>query len=239
MIQADQFSAADLQSGGDDMKDIPYESIDTFADETARGFSDYATHTAFKLFRNRKFRSLAGFATLSQSEQDRIFNELVSAFVTLIMLLLEAPDLHSRREFGDYLDQLKTKIPVALLAMFEEMGIEAEHRLEYSKLIELRYEEYAKDKHEVRKAAMEIESSENRLNVKSLSEIQVLVPVQSVAIGCHHYVCRGETEGKDELFKVLLKELAKFYLFLRIRLEGGRMTLLTRIRAKVMAWFRR
>ena len=216
-----------------------FESVGQIADATAAGLDQAANQRAFQLFRDKQFRRLANFDQLTQGEQDRIFNELVSAFVTLIMLLLEAPDLHSRREFGDYLDQLKTKIPVALLAMFEEMGIEAEHRLEYSKLIELRYEEYAKDKHEVRKAAMEIESSENRLNVKSLSEIQVLVPVQSVAIGCHHYVCRGETEGKDELFKVLLKELAKFYLFLRIRLEGGRMTLLTRIRAKVMAWFRR
>jgi hypothetical protein len=63
-----------------------------------------------------------------------------------------------------------------------------------------------------------------------LSKIQLLVPLQAVAIGCHHHVCRGDTGGRDDLFKLTLKSLSKFYVELRIRLEGGKITPLTRAR---------
>ncbi len=74
------------------------------------------------------------------------------------------------------------------------------------------------------------ESSEKALELDDLSKIQLIVPVQTVAIGCHHHVCRGKTEGKDDLFKYMLKSQAKFYVSLRIQLEGGRMTPLIRAR---------
>jgi hypothetical protein len=41
--------------------------------------------------------------------------------------------------------------------------------------------------------------------------IQALVPVQPVAIDCHHDVCRGNTAGQDDLFNQILKSLSKFY----------------------------
>ena len=63
-----------------------------------------------------------------------------------------------------------------------------------------------------------------------LSKIQMLVPVQAVAIGCHHHICRGDTEGQDDLFKLTLRSLSRFYVELRVRFEGGRITLLTRMR---------
>ena len=86
---------------------------------------------------------------------------------------------------------------------------------------------------------MQIESSEKGLDLDGLSKIQLLVPVQAVAIGCHHHVCRGETDGRDELFKSTLKSLSKFYIELRVRLEGGKITPLTRARVAVKRLFRR
>ena len=80
---------------------------------------------------------------------------------------------------------------------------------------------------------MQIESSEKGLDLDGLVKIQMLVPVQAVAIGCHHHICRGDTEGKDNLFKLSLKSLSKFYVELRVRLEGGKITPLTRARVAV------
>jgi hypothetical protein len=94
----------------------------------------------------------------------------------------------------------------------------------------MRYKEYARDKHDVRATAMQIESSEKGLDIDDLSKIQMLLPVQAVAIGCHHHICRGDTDGQDELFKMTLKALSKFYVQLRVHLEGGRITPLTRAR---------
>jgi len=189
-----------------------------------------SAHHAFELFKDREFRRSAGFAALTQAEQDRIFNELVVSCVVLIILVLEAPDLRVPPEFRDYLARLKEMIPKAHLDNLRTLGVESEHLRVWEKLLSLRYEEYAKDRHEVRSAAMHVESREKTLELDDLSRIQLLVPVQAVAIGCHHHICRGDTDGRDELFKLTLGSLARFYADVRIRLEGGKITFLTRAR---------
>jgi hypothetical protein len=210
-----------------------FESFDQMADATAAGLVQMAAHQAFQLFRDKEFRRLVSFDILSQVEQDRILNELVVSYVVLIILVLEAPDLRIPPEFRDYLLALKEKIPKAHGHYLRDLGVEAEHLREWQNLIDLRYEEYAKDRHEVRAAAMEMESSEKALDLDDLSKIQMLVPLQSVAIGCHDHVCRGETQGRDDQFKLTLRSLSKFYVNIRIRLEGGKITPLARAK---LAW---
>ena len=216
-----------------------FESLEHMADATAVGLAQAAAASAYELFRDKQFRRLAGFERLNQTEQDRIFNELVVAFLALIMLLVEAPDLRGNAEFRDYLGGLNKKIPKAYVDHLKTLGVETNDLRDWEKLIAMRYEEYARDKHDVRAAAMQIESSKNGLDLDGLSKIQMLVPVQAVAIGCHHHVCRGDTDGRDELFKLTLKSLSKFYVELRVRLEGGKITPLTRARVVLTRMFRR
>jgi hypothetical protein len=140
------------------------------------------------------------------------------------MLVLEAPDLRVAPEFRDHLTTLKKLIPKAYVDNLETLGIEDEHLRVWEQLISLRYEEYAKDRLGVRSAAMHLEAQEKPLELDDLSRIQLLLPVQAVAIGCHHHVCRGETDGRDELFKLVLKALARFYTDVRINFEGGKLT---------------
>jgi hypothetical protein len=207
-----------------------FESLDQMADATAAGLVQAAAASAYELFRDKQFRRSAGFEQLSQAEHDRIFNELVVAFLALTMLLLEAPDLHVARELRNYFAGLNKRIPKAHVDHLRTLGVETDYLPDWEKLIVMRYEEYARDKHDVRAAAMQIESSERGLDLDDLSNIQLLVPVQAVAIGCHHHVCRGDPKGRDDLFKLTLKSLSKFYVELRVRLEGGRITPLTRVR---------
>ena len=209
------------------------------ADATAAGLAQSAAGAAFHLFREKPFRRLAGFEQLSQAEQDRIFNELVVAFVALIMLLLEAPDLRVAGEFRDYLAGLNQAIPKAHVNYLGTLGVETNHLRDWEKLMAMRYEEYARDRHDVRAAAMQIESAEKGLDLDDLSKIQMLVPVQAVAIGCHHHICRGKTEGRDDLFKLTLRSLSIFYVELRVRFEGGKITPLTRARVALKRAFRR
>ncbi len=216
-----------------------FESLDQMADATAAGLAQTAAASAYELFCDEQFRRLADFERLSQGEHDRIFNELVVAFLVLIMLLLEAPDLRVAREFQDYLAGLNKKVPKAYVDHLKTLGVETNHLRDWEKLITMRYEEYARDKQDVRAAAMQIESSEKGLDLDDLSKIQLLLPLQAVAIGCHHHVCRSETDGRDDLFKLTLKSLSKFYVELRIRLEGGKITPLTRARVAMKRMFHR
>jgi hypothetical protein len=155
------------------------------------------------------------------------------------MLVLEAPDLRVAGNFRKYLTGLNKKIAKAHIDYLGSLGVEAEHLRIWEKLIAMRYKEYAGDRHDVRAAAMQIESSEKGLGLDGLSKIQILVPVQTVAIGCHHHICRGETKGRDDLFKLTLRSLSKFYVELRSRFEGGRITPLMRLRATLRRILRR
>ena len=146
------------------------------------------------------------------------------------MLTLEAPDLQIPPELRDYFTLLEKKIPPAHVDQLRKLGVEIEHLQTWEKLIDMRYEEYAKDRHDVRAASMQIASSEKRLDMEALSKIQILVPLQAVAIGTHHHICRGKTENRDELFKATLNGLSRFYLEIRVRFEGGEITPLKRAR---------
>jgi hypothetical protein len=138
--------------------------------------------------------------------------------------MLEAPDLRVPTEFRDYLRLLKERVARAHLDYLKSVGVQEEHLQGWEKLIDLRYHEYAQDRHEVRAAAMQVESKDKPLEMGDLTRIQMLVPVQTVAIGCHEHICRGETKGRDALFKLVLKWLSKFYVDIRLRLEGGKVT---------------
>jgi len=215
------------------------DELDETAGLTAASLSQAAVASAYELFCEKEFRRMAGLERMSQVEQDRIFNELVVAFLALIMLLLEAPDLRIPRELRKYLADLHKRIPTAYLENLKSLGVEAAHLRDWEKLISMRYEEYARDRHEVRGAAMQLESAEKTLDLDGLSKIQLLVPVQAVSIGCHRHICRGNTAGQDETFKKILKALSNFYVELRIRLEGGKITPLTRARVALKRMLRR
>jgi hypothetical protein len=215
------------------------ESLDQMADVTAASLAQASAGSAFDLFRGKQFRRLAGIERLSQVEQDRIFNELVVASLVLIMLLLEAPDLRVAGELKGYLAGLSEKIPTAYLNHLRSLGVETNHLKDWEKLIAMRYEEYARDRHDVRAAVMQIESSEKPLDLDDLSKIQMLVPLQAVAIGCHHHVCLAGTNGQDDLFKLTLRSLSRFYVELRVRFEGGKITPLTRLRVAMKQMLRR
>ena len=216
-----------------------FESLADAAEATADGLVRAAAGSAFELFRDTEFRQLARLEQLSQTERDRIFNELVVASVVLIMLLLEAPDLRMPNELQAYCAELRARIPRAHVRQLRSLGVENEHLRDWERLITMRYEEYARDRHDVRAAAMDLDSSEKGLTVDGLSKIQLLLPVQATAIGCHHHVCRGHMDGRDALFKVILRSLSRLYFEMRITLEGGRITPLMRARMAVQKTLRR
>ena len=208
-----------------------FESLDQTADTTAAGLARAAVGAAFELCRDKRFRRLAAIEQSNQAEQDRIVNELVVAALVLIMLLLEAPDLRVAGDFQRYLAGLNKIVPMAFLDYLRTLGVETNPLQDWEKLIAMRYEEYARDRHGVRAAAMQIESAERGLDLDGLSRIQMLVPLQAVALGCHDHICRGDMEGRDDLFKLTLDSFAKFYVEIRVRVEGGTITPLTRMRA--------
>ena len=70
------------------------------------------------------------------------------------------------------------------------------------------------------------------MDIEKLSEIQMLTPINAVAIGTHQHILRGKTKGKDELFKLLVRWLGKVYVGIRIPIEGGKINLWSKFLVK-------
>jgi len=207
--------------------------------ETARALDLAAAHYAHAMYWHKDFQRLAGLDGLSQGEQDRIFNELVLGCIALIMLSFEAPDLRIASDMKGLFGEIRDALPGAHVRYLREVGVESRHLKDWEKLIGMRFEEYARDRHGVRAAAMQLESREKALEVGDLSKIQLMVPLQAVAIGMHSHICRGKTDGSDDLFKFILNKLGRFYVEFRVIMEGGRITRLRRIRVAAHRAIRR
>lgn len=205
---------------------------------TAQALAQGVGPKAFELFQNKKFRQYLSFDQIPQVERDRIFNELVLAILTMIMLTLEAPDLRTEEpDLKDHLKKVQNKIPKAYVKILKEMGVEEKYLKDWKKLIWMRFEEYRNDRLKTREAAMILETQGKDLSMEELNKIHLLLPMQTVAIGCHHHICRSQTGGKDDLFKLILKWLGNHYVELRIRLEGGNITSLQRVLVKIRRLF--
>lgn len=177
-----------------------------------------AASESFKLFTNPIFRQYCDFANITQTEQDRIFNELVIAILTVMMLTCDAPDISDERK--DYLQDIKDKISQGYINSLKMMGVESKYLDQWRTLIDMRYREYSNDKGQAREAAMLVESEDRVIDLKKLSEIQMMLPLQTVAIGCHHHICRSKTDGRDDLFKMILRWLGDYYVEFRVLAEG-------------------
>lgn len=192
-----------------------------------------ATRWAFKTYWDKKFLKLANINSLEQIEKDRIFNELILAGICLIMITLEARDLRQSEDFRDYLFKVRDGMIKAHIDQIKNLGIEKEHQKLWEGLIKMRYEEYETSKLTARESMMEFESKEKDLDTKDLEGINLTLPPFVVAVGAHKHIVRSKTEGRDLLFKLIMKKLSRFYVEMRITIEGGKISPMLNARMKL------
>lgn len=200
-------------------------SQDTFSLQEASGLTaenlvKWAQQEAYKIFLNRKFRQILEFEKLPQTEQDRIFNELVVSSLLIMMLTLEAPDINAPEAIKDFLLEIKDEIPKKHLQSLKDLGIENNYRQDWEKLIQMRYREYQEDRLGMREAAMELTSKESPLTTEKLRDIGLLLPPQVVGMGTLSHIRRGKIEENDPLNKIILRWIGDLFLPVRLMTEG-------------------
>jgi hypothetical protein len=189
-----------------------------------------AARQSMKIFSNPIFREFCNFKKISKIEQDRIWNELTIACLILPIFAFEAPDLRSDEKLRAYLRDLANEIPKAHVKNLKNMGIEEKFLADWRKLIQMRKDEYEEDKIEAKSAAMQVEEEySGPLNLEKLEGIQLMLPINVIAIGCHRHICRSKTEGKDDLLKMIVKWLGKYYVEIRLPAEGINLTFWKRL----------
>ena len=135
-----------------------FKSAEELLEATAMNLDKAACGFAQSIYGDKQFQVLARLDKTSQDEQDRILNELILACIVLIMLVFESPDLSVRDDVRAYYRDLLEIMPDAHIKYLESLDIESTHLKLWKKLIRMRYDEYRSDKHDVRAAAMKLQT---------------------------------------------------------------------------------
>lgn len=63
--------------------------------------------------------------------------------------------------------------------------------------------------------------------------ITLTLPPFTVAVGTYKHIVRSKTKEKDALFKLIMRKLSRFYVEVRIMIEGGKIPPHLRARMKL------
>jgi len=138
--------------------------------------------SAFELWKSRDFRELVSFEDISQTEQDRIFNELEVSSLGLFILQY---------------DHLEKQITKEFIGLFASLGIGSQLLEQWEKLIEMRLEEY-RDHYQ-----LAIDETENTRELQERELRIIWSRVETISIDCLSHVRVGKVKKGDHLWKML------------------------------------
>ena len=141
-------------------------------------------------------------------------------------------------DFREYLTKVRDEIPEAHNDTLKEIGVERKHRKLWKKLIVMRFKEYSESKLTAREAMMEYESKEKDLIASDMEGINLTLPPFTIAVGVYKHILRTKTKGKNLLFKLIMKKLSRFYIQIRIMVEGGEIKGILKVRMKLRHFWR-
>lgn len=182
-----------------------------------------AVKWGYKTYWNKDFLKLVDIDSLNQTEKDRIFNELILAPEILIMA---ACQIWGKEDPGD-------KIAKAHTDFMKEIGVEKQYRKLWVKLIDMRYQEYHQSKNDARVVMIEFDSKEKDVLASDIEEINITLPPFTIAVLCHKHILRSKTKGKELLFKLIFKNLSRFYTDVLMTIGGEKIKSSTKITIKV------
>lgn len=161
--------------------------------EVSKQLAGVIGEIAYTIWKEKNFRELVEFNKLSQTEQDRIFNELE---VTLLGLLFLNIEEHPS------LIELQKYLAKGFLELLSSLGIEAEFLKDWKILIDLRLEEYQED------YALALEEARNWKELENKGHlIYVWARIETLTIDCLRHIRRGRVKEKDVLWKYIRKIL--------------------------------
>lgn len=183
------------------MKTIKHETAKLITG-TSQNIAQMITVSAFEFWQRKDFRLYVGFINVSQTEQDRMFNELEVSLLGLFILQFEyAAETAKEEEKKLVFKSLRDDLPSAFLQIFVENGVENKYLDIWKKLIDMRLEEYRTDlKTAIEESSKWIEFQGDRKEIK----IQ-WARIETITIDCLSHLRRGDIKKDDPLWKLFRK----------------------------------
>ncbi|OGD65255.1 hypothetical protein A2215_01025 [Candidatus Berkelbacteria bacterium RIFOXYA2_FULL_43_10] len=114
-------------------------------DIVARKITEKIASSAFKLFRDKKFRRLVELEKFDQTEQDRIFNEIVISGIALGYLFFDTLSERPEYENDVYFPEIKIELLSSYGNLLKEIGSKDEDASLFKTVIKMRIDECQKE----------------------------------------------------------------------------------------------
>lgn len=137
---------------------------------------------SFDFWQDEKFRKLVDFDKISQTEQDRIFNELEVSVLGLFVLKFP---------------HLEEQGVESFMELMREVGIADEFLKTWQELIDLRLKEYTEH------YQLAIDETKDFDELRNKEERVIWSRIETITIDCLTHIRRGKVKKGDPLWKML------------------------------------
>lgn len=156
-------------------------------------------NSVYGLWHSEEFRSLIDFDNLSQTEQDRIFNEVEVTGLGLIILYLDKAIADvTLTEYQIYFNDLQKSVIAFFIDFLKEIGIPEKFVKVWKQLIDIRLEEYREDYQTALDQSKHWEEFQGDLNLRKM-----WAQIETLAIDSLRHIRRGKTKKGDPLWKLM------------------------------------
>jgi len=178
------------------------EEIIEMLDHAAEKLAEAVASLSFDVWNRKDFRLFVNFPNISQTEQDRIFNELEVCILGLMVLKFDDGISRKDKEFGLMLVHFENKLIEGFLNLFRNLKVEEKYVKQWRTLIDMRLSEYRKD------YKIAIKESEKMKELDENEDLKISwARIETITIDCLTHIRRGTVEERDPLWKFLRKWL--------------------------------
>lgn len=182
------------------MKDQAKEIIEMLSG-AAGNLAQFVANSSYELWQRKDFRLYVDFDNITQTEQDRIFNELEVSVLGIFALHLDYAASILPKEQKIVIESLERELVPSFLKLFSDLGIEEKFVKQWKTLIDMRFKEYRED---FKIALKESESMEEFKN-EDENLRTTWARIETITIDCLTHIRRGKVEKDDPLWKLLRK----------------------------------
>lgn len=168
--------------------------------QSGKNLAQVAASSSFEFWQRKDFRLYVNFQSLSQTEQDRMFNELEVSVLGLFTLSLDYAISIAKVEYKKLLKTLQKEITYGFLQLFSDLGIEKKFLDQWDVLIKMRFKEY----HEHLEVAVKESGFWDELKGDEEGR-QAWARIETITIDCLTHIRRGDVKKDDPLWKLLRK----------------------------------
>ena len=167
-----------------------------------KNLAEVIASQAFEFWQRKDFRLYVEFDKLSQTEQDRLFNELEVSVIGLFVIHLDNTIEKVDKRFIPVLQVLQREITLGFVDLLSNTGIDKKYVKQWTALIDMRLKEYREDFQTALKESEKMKEFKGDKELRSTWAV-----IETITIDGLSHIRRGNMKADDPLWKLLRKWL--------------------------------